>query len=167
MRRIYLLIITLIFFTSFLGPLKASTAQDASQALVTAQLASQAAYTAIRSAQVAGANTSSLANQFNNALISLQAAESADTAGNYNTTVTQAQKATQIFNTIQTQALALKSAADSQNTLWSAVIIVSSLASFALVTLGFRFVERWRRRRWLKRLPQMRIILKEEKHEDS
>ena len=167
MRRIYFLILVLLFFSSLAQPAHASNAQDASQALVTAQVASENAYAALRSAQLAGANLSSATKQFNQGLAYLEAAESADAAGNYNSTVIQANGATAIFNTIQTESVQLKEQADSQNNLRASILIVSSIVSVALITLGFRFVEGWHYRRWLKRLPEMRIIMKEEKREDT
>ena len=157
----------LLIFFCLTQPARASTAQDASQALVTAQIASQNAYTALRSAQLAGANVSNPTTQFNQALVYLESAESADAAGNYNSTVIQANGATSLFNTIQTESANLQTQADSQNNLRSVLLIISSVVSVALVTLGFRFVENWRHRRWLKRLPEMRIIMKEEKREDT
>ncbi len=167
MRRIYLPLITILLLAGFTRPIQAYTAQDASQALVNAQVASQNAYTALRSAQLAGANTTSLANQFNQALVDLESAQSADTAGKYNSTVIQANEATALFNAIQTEATALKTQADAQNNLRAFILIISSIIVVALVTFGFRLVENWRQRRWLKRLPEMRIIMKEEKREDT
>ncbi len=167
MRRIYLPLIAILLLAFFTRPLQAYTAQDASQALVNAQVASQNAYTALRSAQLTGAKISGLANQFNQALTDLEAAKSADAAGNYNTTVIQANAATTLFNTIRTEAGTLKEQADSQNNIHSAILIISSIISVALVTFGFHFIENWRHRRWLKRLPEMRIIMKEEKREDT
>jgi hypothetical protein len=167
LRRIYLLILILSILFSFTGSARASSAQDASQALVIAQVASENAYSALRSAQLAGANVSNLSSQFNQGLAYFEAAESADAAGNYNSTVIQANGATAIFNTIQMEAVQLKEESDSQNNLRSAILIISSIISVALITLGFRFVEQWRHRRWLKRLPEMRIVMKEEKREDT
>ena len=167
MRRFYLLILILLIFFSLPRPVRAYTAQDASQALVTAQVASQNAYTALRSAQLAGANVTNPTNQFNQALAYLEAAESADAAGNYNSAVIQANGAITLFNTIQTESAQLQEQANSQNNIRSVILIISSIFSVALVTLGFRFVEGWRHRRWLKRLPEMRIIMKEEKREDT
>ncbi len=167
LRRIHLLILILLIFFSLPRPARAYTAQDASQALVTAQVASQNAYTALRSAQLAGADVTNLTNQFNQGLVYLEAAETANTAGNYNSTVIQANGATALFTTIQTESANLQTQADSQNNIRSAILILSSIISVALITLGFRFVENWRHRRWLKRLPEMRIIMKEEKREDT
>jgi hypothetical protein len=167
LRRIHLLVLILLILFSFTGSGRASTAQDASQALVTAQVASENAYSALRSAQLAGANVTNPTIQFNQGLAYLEAAEFGDAAGNYNSTVIQANGATAIFNTIQMEALQLKEQADSQNNLRAGILIISSIVSVALITLGFRFVEQWRHRRWLRRLPEMRIVMKEEKREDT
>lgn len=167
LRRIYILLLAMLLVATATKTLQAASPDDATLALNTAQATSQTAYLSLRDAQLSGANTSALAQEFNQGLVYLQSAISANNTGNYNTAVSQAQTATQIFNNIQTQAQTLKTQATSQNTINSAVVIASSIASVALITFGFRFFEKWQHRRWLKKLPQMRIILKEDKHEDT
>ncbi len=167
MRRIYLLLPILLLSAFAIKATSAFSAQDATQDIINAETAAQSSYSAIRSAQLAGANTTNPTTLFNQGLNLLQTAESANAARDYNTAVIDARTAAQYFANAQNDALNLKSQADSENHLRSILAVVTTVVSVALVTVGFNLVEKWQHRRWLKKLPQMRIILKEENHEDT
>lgn len=162
-----LLPLTLLITLLLVTPVTATPATDAAQALSTAETASLNAFQAIRSAQLAGANVTTLTGQFNQALTRLQAAEQANATANYSYAVQQSQAATQTFNYLQVAARSLQTQAESDTTLRSILIILTSILAVALVTAGFYFTERWQHKRWLKRLPEMRIRLREEEDEDT
>jgi hypothetical protein len=162
-----LLIIALLFLALNAKPIRASTVRDASRALSTAESDSVAAFHALRDAQLAGANVTNPSIEFAQGLQYLENARAANASGNYNSAVNQALSASGYFASVQIEAHNLQIQANSDTTIRSILIVTSSILSVMLVTAGYNFAERWWYRRWLRKLPEMRIRLKEDRREED